>query len=804
MKKLSTIWFAAAVLAVLIPTIGFSQPSHRPDVGVMASVVPRPAESERVFFYNRSGDERATIALKDSLIEQGAWHVNAFLPDVIGCELPPELNISDLLRGSDFTFLPARSIDVSSAAAAIPGLDQIMKSYELAERLWSTPSPAGGISAISQEDGFSDIVVMAPPEGLRLTPEMIPGIGADDDIRLTNQNSEFLVGNILVNSIYPESDGGNEDWTDNQLADATMGVYSAMLNYQEQFDYVPMNFTFKTFRRSPTGYEPIGYEMQTDYLWINDVMFHLGYTPGHNQALSSVHAFNEDWRRYYMGKIDWVFTAFIANSQNIANHRFDNGAARYTAYANGGGPYLVMPFPAGENPYYIDPVLLFSQVFQHETCHIFWALDEYLSGLVVADCHARSGYLDYINMNKIESIGPTGDPGGCQELVPCIMQVAKEDQGRPICKYTRGQMGIVDANNNSVPDVFDSTPDIVFENSDIETVLTSDVVIRATVTSVPVPNNNPAFRDNPNKREYAAALKDAVLSVDGTGNLYLLPEDGKWDEAEEEIVFNLSGIPTGLTRIQIKVRTTVGISSPYYTKRLYNLGLNYSFFTVTVTDAGISLEWNMIGDIFGASFALYRIGYTSGQPDTVLVQSGIQPSGPPQDHFLPFAVIDSDVHAGESYHYFVKGSYTIGTDRHYEACSGLVPATAMLSIPAGNLVSSIVPNPFNPAQENTIFSIDVPRSYRETGPGDAPAKGYAGASGASALKELVETPVDVIIYDVAGRRVKTIESKLIYSQAVTYHWDGKNENNDPAPAGIYFLKATAGSRQQVRKIVLMR
>lgn len=803
MKKLLTIWFAAAVLAVLIPTIGFAQPSDRPGVGVMVSVSQRPAQSERVFFYNRSGDERTTIALKDSLVERGAWHVNAFLPDFIGCELPPDVEVGDLLRDNNFSSLPERSIGMSGAAAAMPGLDLIRESYALAQRLWSSPSPDGASPADNWRDGFDDIVVQTPPEELQMSPEMIEALEADDDTRLVNQNSEFLVGNVLVISIYPESDGGTEDWSDNELADATMGVYSAMLNFQEQFDFVPMNFTFKTFRRSATGYEPISYEMQTDYLWINDVMLHLGYTPGHSQARTAVHAFNEDWRRYYGGTIDWVYTAFIANSQNVANHRFDNGAARYTAYANLGGPYLVMPFPAGENPYYVDPVLVFSQIYQHETCHVFWALDEYIEAQGV-DCHAHSGYLDYVNMNKIESFGPMGDPGGCRELVPCIMQDAKRDLGRPLCRYTRGQMGIIDANNNSVPDVFDSTPDIIFENTDIETVLTSDVVIRAAAISQPVPNNNPIFAGNINKREYAAALKDAVLSVDGTGNLYLLPEDGKWDEPEEQIVFNLTGIPTGLTRVQIKVRTKVGLSSPYFTKRLYNLGLNYSFFTVRVTDAGITFEWNMIGETFGAAFSLYRIEYTGARPDTVLVQADIQPSGPPQDHFLPFFAVDSGVRAGETYHYFVEGTYTIGTNRHFNICSGLIPATAMLSIPAGNLLSAVVPNPFNPATENTVFSIDIPRSYRESGPGDAPAREFDGPSGASALKELVETPVDVVIFDVAGRRIKTIESKRIFSQAVTYRWDGTNQNNDPVPSGIYFLKATAGPRQQVRKIVLMR
>lgn len=804
MKLMATVWLMAAFLGFSIPVAAGDRNDDVRLPDIVTSVSERPLQSERVFFFNRSGDEQSTIELKDMLIDRGAWHVNAFLPDFIGCEIPAELDVAEILRGRNFTYLPERSLAGSSASAVPPGLDRIRKSYELAARLWSSPSTAAPGAAADGHAGFDDIVLEVPPGELTLPPDMIDTYGLEDDLRQTNQNSEFLVGNILVISIYPESEGGTEDWSDKELADATMGVYTAMINFQEQYGFVPMNFTFKIFRRAATGFEPISYEMETDYLWINDVMQGLGYTPD-TRAISTVHAFNEDWRRHFAGRIDWVYTAFIANSQNIANHRFDNGAAAYTAYANLGGPYLVMPFPAGENPYYIDETLVFSQIYQHETCHIFWALDEYPEARNVG-CNSSSGYLNIRNLNKVTGFDPVmGQPRGCSEGPPvnCIMWDPKQDQGRPFCQYTRGQMGITDRNNNSVPDVFDSTPEIIFENSDIETVLTSDVTIRADIISRPVPNNNPFFADSPNKREYAAPLKDAVLMVDGTGNLYLLPEDGRWDEPVEEIVFNLSGISTGLTRIQIKARTTVGLSSPFFTKRLYNLGLNYSFFTVNITDVGVELSWNMIGDTFGATFALYRIDDSSGRPDTLLIAENILPSGPREDQYLPFTVADPGAKPGRSYDYFVLGSYTIGTEQ-YEVSSGLIPATAMLSIAPGNLLSPVAPNPFNPSREPTAFSVDVPMTYRETVPEDAPSKGNSGPSGASAFLEPIRTPVDVVIYDVAGRRVKTIDSTHIYSQAVTYQWDGTNDNSDPAPAGIYFLRVVAGSKEQVRKIVLTR
>ena len=93
MKKLVYIWLIAAVMAAIIPTIGFTQRTHDRTVEALSSISPRPLNAERVFFHNRSGDERDAIAFKDSLIEKGAYHVNAFLPDYVVCELPGDLDI---------------------------------------------------------------------------------------------------------------------------------------------------------------------------------------------------------------------------------------------------------------------------------------------------------------------------------------------------------------------------------------------------------------------------------------------------------------------------------------------------------------------------------------------------------------------------------------------------------------------------------------------------------------------------------------------------------------------------------------
>jgi hypothetical protein len=807
MKRTCYLWFIAAVLLTGIPALGSAGSPEQDSIDALAAVSSRPDAAERVYFYNVSGGEQEAMAFKDRLIERGGFHVNAFLPDFVVGDVPADLDMQELLDGSGFSYRRARDV-FPSAAEVFPGMDLIARSYELARKLNLPPeTPPGGLPPADWRESFHDSALTVPPELLRLPPHMLSMLPNDEDVRLSNQNSEFLLGNILVLVICPESQSGPESWSDEELSDVSMGVYAAMLSFQEgPYSYASMNFTFKIDRRTPTSFEPIrDGTMELDYRWINDIMLRLGYPAGSGEAVSTVHGFNEYWRAHYAGSIDWVFTAFVANSETVYNHLFDNGNAPYTAYALIGGPYLVIPFPAGENPYHIDETLVFSQVFQHESCHIFWALDEYYSHLTEGvSCHDRSGYLNYENLNKTIGIDPVAGPYGCHlDLVPCIMTEPKRDQGRPICGYTAGQLGLADANRNSVPDALDAAPTVEFEGSDVETVLTRDLTIRAKAISVAVPNRNPAFTDDPAKKSYAAVLKDAALTLDGTNFIYLIPDDGRFDETEEDLSFHVAGLPTGLTNVQLRVRAKTGLASPLLTKRIYNLGLSYSYFTVLVHPDDISLSWHMIGDTFNATFDLWRISHAAGVPDTVLIKAGLLPSGPRQNQFLPFAYVDTDVDPGDTYEYFVEGSYLV----HYKTRSGVIKARAMLPIAGSQILSDVMPNPFDPRRGNVAFSILVPQSYRDTGlsaGGEASGMADDSASRSSALKVPDETPLDISIYDVSGRRVKVIESTRLYAQAVTYEWDGTNENNDPAPSGIYFLKAVAGPSAQVKKIVLLR
>ncbi|MEJ2722061.1 MAG: hypothetical protein P8181_13130, partial [bacterium] len=460
-------------IALLPHTKSYSAP-HSLKVAVLTGVAPAlTGPMTRVYIEAAPIGESKTLEMRRRLIAAGAAHVNLFLPyDIVACEVPVSMDLRALIGD------PRVGVsDASRPAGAGNGIRFVDQCYENARRSRSpAPSPAG-----VDREGFDDAVITVPRDIVRESVERAETAAAAGGVeeRSIEQNAEFLAGDILMQVILPESEGHGEDWSESAIASALQGSFAAGIAYQQRFANVPMHFIFKAEEQVATAFEPIQTTMDDHPAWIGELMTKLGIPAGSSPPLR-VHDYNNRGRRYY--QTDWAFTAFVASSENAINHRFAD--QWYTAYALLGGPYLVIPHPAGENPFEIDPVLLFSTVFQHEMSHVFWALDEYPGPNNDSQCSSRSGYLDYANMNKVTEF-LDGTLAGCPgvETVDCIMWKAKEDLGRPVCRYTQGQVGVIDNNRNDIPDVYDEAPTVEFEAALVETVNTPDVAVNMRVIS---------------------------------------------------------------------------------------------------------------------------------------------------------------------------------------------------------------------------------------------------------------------------------------------------------------------------------
>ena len=84
------------------------------------------------------------------------------------------------------------------------------------------------------------------------------------------------------------------------------------------------------------------------------------------------------------------------------------------------------------------------------------------------------------------------------------------------------------------------------------------------------------------------------------------------------------------------------------------------------------------------------------------------------------------------------------------------------------------PNPFNPT---TAIRFDLPDRAR----------------------------VSLQIFDVTGRSIRTIiDGRTLAPSSYTFQWDGMNRAGQPVRSGVYFYRLAAGSRFQIRKMVLLK
>ena len=83
------------------------------------------------------------------------------------------------------------------------------------------------------------------------------------------------------------------------------------------------------------------------------------------------------------------------------------------------------------------------------------------------------------------------------------------------------------------------------------------------------------------------------------------------------------------------------------------------------------------------------------------------------------------------------------------------------------------PNPFNPV---TRINYDLPE----------------------------DAMVNIMVYDVMGRRVKTLINSKQTAGYWNIRWNGTNTLGEPVSAGMYIYTIQAGDFRQVKKMVLLK
>jgi hypothetical protein len=94
-------------------------------------------------------------------------------------------------------------------------------------------------------------------------------------------------------------------------------------------------------------------------------------------------------------------------------------------------------------------------------------------------------------------------------------------------------------------------------------------------------------------------------------------------------------------------------------------------------------------------------------------------------------------------------------------------------LPKEFALSQNYPNPFNPS---TTINYDLPIT------------GY----------------VTLTVYDILGRRIKTLLNEVRPAGFHSAEWDARNDHNLPVPSGTYFVRMTSSKQSFVRKMLLLR
>ncbi|MCX5752240.1 MAG: hypothetical protein NTW97_01205, partial [Candidatus Krumholzibacteria bacterium] len=334
-----------------------------------------------------SDHELATFAGARAIVESaGAYGVQMFPPNAIFGYFPVRPEHS-AFAGLDVELCFARG-DLMGK-----GLDGIV------QRVVGDLFDQKGIlqAAPLEETGpFEDRLLRVPEEIIRATMPARDGPLRVSPMELADrsiqENSEFLVGSVLVNVIFPESAGSSEDWTEEEIAGAISGIALGLSQYMQKtlwFNDLSFIYNYSDFRRVPVSREPIESNSDSiDAIWMGEALSNIGYPGG---ARFGAHHLNNAARNTF--KTDWVFTAFIADMSNHYSASPPSpdpgcwGGAGYVAYSYLGGPYLLVPYPACRYGYGLG----FGHVFIHEMSHTFWALDEYASA--ETHCADKSGYL---------------------------------------------------------------------------------------------------------------------------------------------------------------------------------------------------------------------------------------------------------------------------------------------------------------------------------------------------------------------------------------------------------------------------
>lgn len=576
----------------------------------------------------------------------------------------------------------------------------------------------------------------------------------------STDTSEYMMGRISAQIIFMESNGATdpnqENWTtaekNNCINEITAGLNWWVVTYpRTDLTFVIHNTT------AGTQYEPIIRNSATsmpnppynpyDSVFVSDCLTNLGYTgTTHWDQCYNFANYNRD-----TDTTDWTYLMFIADDTVDADDKFLDG---YSAYAYIGGPYLVMTYGNGgwgnSN---------MEMICAHETCHIFWGLDEYPG----SPYYAASGYLNVPNSNY--------GSGG----VNCLMQ---DGTKMPIayytnhynCTYTDQMIGWRDTDVDGMQDILDLEPETVLNVYSPDPTPNPQVTYTGNGYLNTYTNNNPHAWCNGNDI-HIGRITAIHWNMDGGSYAPAIPDDGSYDTGFENYNF-LTPVMTPLVPHTFTSYSSMAWHGPYglidtspaVDQLTYDPGVGIEDTDLNLVyrhPGSVLISWDDPSGEFDA-FNLYKQIVDGADIAEINSGYGDKINNEPINGEPPYQYIDNPIELGYTYEYTLEAiSY------------GDISMSTSAMITPGNSVPilfELFQNAPNPANANTVITFALPES----------------------------TELEMSLYDIRGRKVAVL--------AEGYFEPGYHEItvDVTVPEGIYLYAVSAGEFAAMKKMLVDR
>ncbi len=263
---------------------------------------------------------------------------------------------------------------------------------------------------------------------------------------LETDTAEYLLGDVLVNLVLLESQNvtsgsDTENWTPALIeavkskAEVGMQWWVDTLHQYHPDAYLNFEFDF-THADAPfeVPFEPINRTSNEHTAFVDLFLDAQGFTFG--SELNRIYEYNNAQRVAH--GTDWAFTIFVVNDTNDPNQAFAAGGSFSKSFAYPGGRYIVT---LADRP---------SEIYAHETGHIFWAMDEYSNGSSYSETR---GYYNTQNLN-----GTNGAPPGHVQqtsLMASNSSLTLSYINHTLPQATREHVGWRDSDGDGIIDVLD-------------------------------------------------------------------------------------------------------------------------------------------------------------------------------------------------------------------------------------------------------------------------------------------------------------------------------------------------------------